>query len=333
MVEEKKSGLPADIKENLSNLSKRLKVAPTVLVEELKKLISEDAAIIAMTNKEQKIRFGWTLLASRYVGGGKGTDLYITPFSIPRARKTKTNKHVLHIAAMVRLIGTDDEGKEEIGDVELAAGTIWESAAEKSQYMIPGKTYKTSLNTTTVEGGIELGGNDATFIEVDEPKFPTVEKFFADKIEPIIPEIKINLGELDMNARQNFLDIRFVEAMVYDADTGVSGPTNAEYGKYALSDNTLLGDAKKPGNHPFWVHPKDVKYDKGSTLKVVFTVNYDSDKEIARTDVFFTLPGKPAYDRVIRSKEVGQEAVDMSLEDDLIKEHTDSVVGDDFAID
>ena len=42
MVEEKKSGLPADIKENLSNLSKRLKVAPKILVDEPKKIISED---------------------------------------------------------------------------------------------------------------------------------------------------------------------------------------------------------------------------------------------------------------------------------------------------
>jgi len=340
------ANIPDDIKEGLKNLGTSLKVDPKQLVEQLKAIITEDDTIKNMPpeQNEFKIRYAWGLLCRRYTATGATVDMYIQPFSIPRARLANIKgekKYVGDIYAKVKRIEHDEAGNEIVGDVEHGAGTLWGKAAEAASKLSPEKVYKTSLKATSKSAniggitweGIELGGNDATFTEVDNVKFPTNEEYYKEFIIPVEKDMTISLGERDLNNGENCIDIRVIKAMVIDVGVGETA-TGGEYGRYTITDNSLLGGGKdgKPGSESIWIHPDEVNYEKGSLLIFIGVSSYNSDKERYRWNSHFIIPTSISQPRIIEAKPVEKESMDV---DDILGEEHKNVednLDGDFAI-
>jgi len=340
------ASIPDDIKEGLKNLGSSLKIDPKKLVEQLKTIISEDDTIKNMPpeQNEFRIRYAWGLLCRRYTATGTTVDMYIQPFCIPRARLVTIKgekKYVGDIYAKIKRIEHDEAGNEILGDVEHAAGTLWEKAAESATKLSPKKVYKTSLKATSKSAniggmtweGIELGGNDAIFVEADGVEFPTNQAYYDSDIKALEKDMTISLGERDLNNGENCIDIRIIKAMVIDVGVGETA-AGGEYGRYTITDNSLLGGGKdgKPGSESIWVHPDEVLYEKGSLLIFVGVSSYDATKEQYRWNSHFVLPTSISQPRIIEVKPVDKESVDV---DDLLGEEHKKVednLDGDFAI-
>jgi len=339
--------IPEDIKSGLKNLATSSKVEPKVLVEELKQIMANDDTIKAMPAEqaEFKIRYAWALLCRRHTMTGQTSQMFLRPFSKPRGGKTKAGKMRADVFAVIKRITNDDEGNPIPGKPELAAGTLWEKAGEAATKISTGKVYKVSLSTkevkatpdggaTTIEG-IELGGNDATFIETTEVAMPTNEEFYKEYLEPKEKNLLIQLDEMDLHNRANRIDIRVIKAMIIDYRTGERAD-KTEYGQYVVTDDSMLGGGEggKPGSYTFWIHPEDVIHEKGVTLKCVGAVNYDKNKNIARWDYFFSIPVGVGVKRKIESKQPEKKTETINpdeledSEDDITKPKSD----EDFAI-
>lgn len=321
--------IPEDIKKGIEKLSKSTGVELKALVEEFKQILKTDPTIQTMEKPEFKIRYGYALLLKRYVSAGTTTQMYIKLLSKPRVRTVVSQgkpKAVSNVYALVKRLTRDEDGNLIEGDIEYAAGTLWENAAENTRNLSPNKVYKTALRATEVTGGIELGGNDATFIEVNDVEFPSNEEYYKKYIEPREKDLLVKLADLDLNNRENLVDIRVIKAMVVDVGVGETA-NHVEFGRYTVVDDSLLArEESGPTSYSIWVHPDDVIWDVGSTLKFVGTVNYDPVANIARFDCHFIVPTELAIKRKIEPKPVSQqpESVEISVEDldrELDKEH------------
>jgi len=287
--------IPEDIKTSLKSLAKSSKTDVKVLVGELKDILENNATIQTMEIEEHKIRFAYGLLLNRYTSTGGAVQLYLKPFSKPRARLAKSKgvmKYVGGCYGLVKLVGKDDKGNPKIGEAFPAAGTLWEKAAEVSQVLSPDKVYKTSLRATETTMGIELGGNDATFTEVSDVKFPTTEEYFKEHILPDIDNLVVRLADLPISHREGLLDIKVIKGIVTDSRKGTG--KQGDYGTYVLVDDSLIGaEEGGPTNYTIWVNPEDVKYDTGTNLYAIGTVNVDArnpENVVARFDCWFTIP-------------------------------------------
>ena len=339
MAEDTKSPIPEDIKQGIMQLSKSSKTPAKTIFEELKDIMANDSTVQSMEQVEFKIRYAYALLLNRYTSTGGAQQMYLRPLSIPRARKVKsqgTMKYVGNIYALLKIVEKDDEGNIIAGDLQYGAGTLWEKAAETAQSLSPNKVYKTSLRVTETAHGIDLGGNDATFVEVEDNSFPTVKEFFEKEIKPKIPDLSVKLGNLELNHREDATDIRIIRAMVIDVGTGETA-NNVEFGRYTITDDSMIGRVEGgPANYSMWVHPSEAEWDNGSELYFVGTVNHDEKAKITRFDCHFVIPTEVAIKRKIKPKAVeGKEEITMeSLDAELDEEHkkTEEQIEDEFAL-
>jgi len=340
MADDTKSPIPEDIKQGIISLAKSSKTPAKTVFAELVDIIENNADVAAMEQKEHKIRFAYALLLNRYTSTGGAKQMYLKPLSIPRARLTKQKppKYVGDIYAMIKLIDKDEEGNIVMGDLQLAAGTLWGNAAEAMQKLSSDKVYKTSLRATDTKHGIELGGNDATFIEVEDDSFLTNKELFDKDIKPKLHDLLMTIGDIDISNREDVNDIKVIKAMVIDAAEGENATTHNEYGRYTITDDSMIGrEEGGPGNISIWIHPKEVLFGTGSTLYFVGTAAYDSKAEITRFNCHFIIPGEVALKRVIKPKAVaGKEEVSVdSLDAELDAEHekvNESLDDDEFAL-
>jgi len=339
MAEDTKTTIPEDIKQGIISLAKSSKNPPKTVLAELKEIMENNADVAAMEQKEHKIRFAYALLLNRYTSTGGAKQMYLRPLSIPRARLTnqKPPKYVGDIYALVKLVEKDSDGNIIKGDLQMAAGTLWENAAEAMQKLSPDKVYKTSLRATETKHGLELGGNDATFIEVEDDSFPSNKELFEKEIKPNLHDLSIQIGDLDISNREDANDIRVIKAMVIDAAEGETS-NHVEYGRYTITDDSMIGrEEGGPGNYSMWVHPKEVLYGTGSTLYFIGTAAYDEKAEITRFNCHFIIPGEVAIKRSVKPKAVaGKEEMSVdSLDEELDEEHKkveEELNEDEFAL-
>lgn len=309
------SNIPEDIKKGIKSLSERTKIPAKDIVKELKQIISSDETIQTIKSEEQKVRFGWALIARRYLSNRKTVDMYIRPANYPRPRKVKTkgeSKYNSNFVCIARII---DEETDKPGKPQLAAGTLWEKAAENTMHLSPKKVYKTSLVITEEDKGLVIGGNDATFTEEKSVKIPSAKVYYKKVIQPKEDELIIDLADMKINDGENAIDYRVIEATVMNHQVGIN-TNNEEYGNYELTDNSLIRDEESEGRFTVWVHPKEVNAEKGSRIKIVGVVNYDKNNKIARWTHFFIVPTEDASP--IIKKEGEKEAMD-----------ADDILGDD----
>jgi hypothetical protein len=315
MVEETKTTLPKPVVEKLEKLAAATQISMKQLVKDLKEFIDSDASIQAMTNKEHQITFACTLLIRRYSMTGGAKQMYLRPLSKPRARQTKSQgqmKYVGGLYALVKLIERNKDGTEKIGEVQYAAGTIWEKAADKMRTLSPNKVYKTSLRATDAKNGLELGANDASFVEVDY-SMPTKEEYFNEHIKAEIPELLTALDDLKINQRDDQTDIRVVKGTVLDASSGTSAKMG-EFGRYSITDDSFIGK----DNFPIWVHPDEVEYGVSSDLYFIGTVSVDNsnpEKPVSRFDCHFVMPAGATITREEEPTPIQKESEEISLDD------------------
>lgn len=344
------ANIPEDIKKGLKSLATTLKVDPKTLVEQLKDIITTDDVIKNMPEeqKEFKVRYAWAVLLRRHTSRTTESQMYLKPLSRPRARQVTSQgvkKYVGDIYALIKRIETDDNGNQVVGDVEYGVGTLWEKAAERAIELSPDKVYKTALRTvsksanigSTVWEGVELGGNDATFTEVTDVKFPTTKEYYDENIKPLERDLTISWGELDLNNQENPIDIRVIKSMVVDVLTGETA-NGDEFGQYITTDDSMLGGGTdgNPGSISIWMHPSEAIYEKGSILTFVGTTKRDTNADIQRWSNHFCIGEKGlALPRSMESKPVEKEAVDIGdLDAELDKEHKKATesLDDDFEI-
>jgi len=312
---EEKTTIPKSIVDRLEKLSAATQISTGELVKQMKEIIESDPAIQAMTNKEHQIAYASTLLVRRYSMTGGAKEMYLRPLSKPRARLTKSQgqmKYVGGLYALVKLIERGKDGNEQVGEVQYAAGTIWEKAADKMRTLDPSKVYKTSFRVTDAKNGLELGGNDATFVEVDQP-MPTKEEYYKEHIEGEIPNLITSLDDLKINNRDDQTDIRIVKGTVLDATSGTSDKMG-EYGRYAITDDSFIGKE----NFPMWVHPEEVFYGISSELYFIGTANVDSrdpENPIARYDCHFVMPAGFTITREEEPTPIAKESEEVSLDE------------------
>jgi len=285
VVDEPRTPIPEEIKKGIVSLAANMKKAPKDLVEELKTIIDTDETIQTMPHKEFKIRYAWGILLRRY-SFGAGTKMVIRPLTRPRPRKPK--KWVSDLACIVRVIEVDDEGNEKLGPIQYGAGTIWEEGAKNSGSITPKKVYRTAMSAKNVvtdfmdTPGVNLGGNDATFIESDD-ELPTVKEFYEKHILPNEASLLCALKDMPANAAQNPTDIRLFNVTVVNSNTGEG--KLGEYANFNATDDSIM-----PQNVTFWLHPDEDIYDGGSTLKVVAAVSYDSTNNKCNTNTHIVIP-------------------------------------------
>ena len=306
--------IPDNIQKSLSKLAAATKTDINELIKQLKELKEKDPTIQAIPNEQQQVIFAYTLLARRYTRTGGAKQMYLRPLSKPRARQTKSGgavKYVGGLYALVKLIEQDNEGNEKVGEVQYAAGTLWEKAASAMRELSPDKVYRTALRATDAKNGLELGGNDASFIEAEE-SIPTADEYFKSDMESQLDNLSISLDEMKINDREDQTDLKIVRAMVLDTGTGTTAKMG-EFGRYAITDDSFIGKE----NFVMWVHPEDVKYGISSDLYFIGTVNVDnsSNPPISRFDCHFVVPAGATIKREEEPIPVQQETEDISLDD------------------
>jgi len=275
--------LPEDVKKNMINLAERLKKQPKELGDELKEIINTDETILTIESPEHKIRYGWGILIGRYARGAL-TNVYFRPFLKPRVRKTKEGKSVCDVVGLICRIEETDDGKEEIGDAELAIGTLWEKSADACQTLDTDGIYRTALKLIETKGGFKVSGDNISFKKA-KAKIPTKEAFFNDILKlsetgvvSSSDERLIGLSEMDLNIKSSDLDFRVFNVDIVGARKGVDSNEN-EYGTYDISDDTLISDADKPLSIPLWLHPNDVIHGIGSSVILIATIEKNTKKE------------------------------------------------------
>jgi len=340
--------IPEDIKSGLKSLASRLKCEPKVLVEELKEIMANDETIKAMSpdQTEFKIRYAWALLCRRHTSVTQAAQMFLRPLSKPAGGKTKAGKPRADLFAIIKRITHDDEDNQIVGEIELGAGTLWEKAGEAACKLSTKKVYKVSLPVkevkaspdggVTVIQGVELGGNDASFIETTEVTMPTNEEFYKTYFEPKEKVLMTPLDEMDINSKQNRIDVRIVKVMIIDNRTGERAD-KSEYGQYVVTDDSLLGSGEKgkQGSITWWINPEEVTMEKGVVLKALVAASYDKAKDKINWDYFFGVPLGVAVRRKIEVKPVEKktESIDPdSLDDDPEKIKPKESLDDDFAV-
>lgn len=319
--------VPDDIKTGLQNLAKSSKVDTKVLVGELKEIIANDETIKAMAPEQEefKIRYAWALLCRRHTAVGQVGQMYIKFLSKPTFGKIPSGKSISNVAALVKRITADDEeeGKVSVGEVELAAGTLWEGAADAIKKLSTDKVYKTALKATEVKiekenlsmKGLELSANNANFVETTDTTFPTNEEFYKSFVEPKEKDLKIDLDEMDLNRRTKRIDIRVFKVMIIDYRVG-TWADGTEYGQYVVTDDSMLGGGAdgEPSNFLIRLPPEEVKYERGVVIKCVATVQHDKKNDRERLHYFFDIPVGTVVTRKIEAKPVEKESEDVDVD-------------------
>jgi len=300
----KKSSLPDDIKRGIVKLAEATKKDAKVLVQELSEVMKTDNACKTMEQKEAKIRFAWTIVASRY-SISDGNPCFIKPVYTPTARKTKKSV-VGDLACILQKISIEDDGSETLGDVEYARGTFWRDAAKDLEKLKRGKIYKATLRMTNHKFGIEIGGNNPNFKEVDPEvcEIPDIKEFFHDIIEPKGTEIYID--EMNINKSEYPTDIRVIRGTVLKAESEEN--ERGEYAYYDIVDDSILGQRTQR----IYIHPKDIEHGQSSIVKFVGSIRMQDDKT-PRWEPHFDI-AEYSVPRMIKTKKLDEEAEDIDLD-------------------
>ena len=325
MTEQPKTNIPDDIKTGQQSLAKGAKTDAKVLVQEMKQIMDTDETIKAMPEDamEQKIRFSFALLARKYTSTGTAA-VYVRPTVKPRATLSKKGKYYGDFIALTRIINKDQTGKITIEEAKLGVGALFGKSAENMKNLDTTKVYKAdmyvteadaSINNTKIEG-YDLGGNDITFAEVTDVTMPTNEEFYNSYFKPKEKDLKVSLNELDMNIAQkdNNFDIRIITGMVLDSRDGTS-PKMGEYGRYEISDQSILESGIRGENLTLFTHPSEADYEKGSYLTLVTLIEKFGEGD-PRVTNYMMIPMPGAKKKVIQPKPVGsgKESVDASMD-------------------
>ena len=299
----KKSSIPKDIAVGISKLAEATGKDKKELLKDMKEIIKNDDAIKKMDNKEAKIRFAWTILASKHSKSG-GKDYYVLPLSTPQVRKIKSGKLVGDLSCLAQEIETNDDDEEEVlGDIFYANGTFWEDSAKALRTVEAGQPYRATLKAKEQKKGITVFG-DPEFEEADH-KFPDVKEYFEDNLLQDFKEIY--LEELDIHESKEDTDCRVLRLTVLKAEEGEND--RGEYAYYEVVDDSILGHSTRR----IYVHPDDLIYGQSSVLYSVGTVQIGKDEKVRWNHHFFV--PEIAFKRTIETKPV-DDAVDLDLDND-----------------
>jgi hypothetical protein len=337
--------LPDDIKNNLIKLAERLKKQPKELANELLEIIKTDEKVLSLENSEHKVRYAWGILFGRYARGAT-TNVYFRPFLKPRARKTKDGKSVCDVVGLICRIEKQDDETEEIGDAELAIGTLWEKSADATTALESNGVYRTAMKVVDTKGGVKLGGDNVSF-KKDKAKIPTKEEFFKELVKfnksgevNISDERRIGLSEMELNVKTSDLDFRVFNVNIVGARKGVDSNEN-EYGTYDISDDTLVGDLDKPLSISIWLHPDDVIYGIGSVVVFVAAFDKNAKKEgefminpfaILPTSLSFTMEVKVNDKKSVNVDDLDDEEKEEKVEKEEKTKKKTTDVFDDFGV-
>jgi|GEM_PF-2814810 len=311
--------IPDDIKAGMKQLSEVTKIPTKDLLAQLKEFINTDENIIAMGDNEEakefKIRYAWALLYRQHSMTGNAVDYCIRVINSPNPRKIKVkgdDTYVGDLVALARPITKNDSGKEELGDVQYAAGTFWRDGAKNLGNLERNKVYRTKVIVKDNAWGINITSDRAMFTETDD-KIPEFKKFYEKEIHPNLESLVITINSMDLHESENNTDIRILEATVIESEVGESSSTGREFGRYAVMDSSVVG-----GSYTIFVSPEEVEWAQGSIIRFGGTVSVNQDTGDIRWNNHFTVPTKFAMPKKITVKSVGKEEVDVDdLDDDM----------------
>lgn len=296
-----KTSLPKDIAVGISKLSEAVGKDKNILLKEMKDIISTNDAIRSMENMESKIRFAWTILASKY--SRPGGTYYILPLSTPRVRKIEsTGKFVGDLYCMAQEVKEGENGEEELGELFYASGTFWEDNAKKLRGIQSGKPYKAKVLSREQKKGITIYG-DAEFEEANH-EFPDIKEFFKDHIMNDYEEIMFT--ELDINEAEYDTDLRILRITVMKTEEREGD--KGEYAYYEVIDDSILGHRTER----IFVEPCDLIYDQSSLLFSVGTVSISKDGRV-RWNSHFIVPEIPV--ERITTVTPSDDTVDLDMEE------------------
>jgi len=283
----KKSSIPKDIAIGISKLAEATGKDKTYLLKEMKEIIKTDESINKMDNKEAKIRFAWTILASRYsISGGK--DYYILPLATPQVRKIPSGKFVGDLACLAQEVETNDDGEESLGEIFYAVGTFWDDSAKLLRDITREQPYKMTTKSKEEKKGIALFGNP--IFEETEHEFPNPKEYF-DK-------------HLSTNT-----DARVLRLTVLKTEEGEN--ERGEYAYYETVDDSILGHT----THRIYVDPDDLNFGQASVLYSIGTVNVAKDGKVRWNHQCF-IP-EMAFERTVETQAVDMEdSVDLNMDDE-----------------
>lgn len=302
--------IPTDIQEGIKKISESTKIPVKALVDRIRDIMQTNETIKVMEKEEHKIRFAFALLYRENSMAGKTTECFIRPICYPRVREITIKGEktpVGELAAIVQRVEKDTEGNASLGEAIYGFGTFWRDGANNLKKIELGKVYKSALIVKENKWGIGISSDRAVFMESDQ-KIPSFKEFYESQIKP--KNIRITIGEMDLNASEDNTDIREVEATVIEAD--VNEKEGREYGRYVIMDESTM---EKMGNQVIFVHPKDVIWSQGSILRFGGQIGIDADTGAVRWTNQYILPTDIAIPREIVVKPVKgrQEEVDVGM--------------------
>lgn len=300
--------IPTDIQDAIKKLAEVTKIPVKSLVDRLKEIISTDENIATMEKEDFKIRYAWAMLYRENAVGGKATDCVIMPLCQPQAREVTIKGEktfVGDMAALLKKVIKTEAGQTVDENVIYAYGTFWRDGAKNIQKLEPGKVYKAPLIIKENKWGLGISSDRAAFLPTNET-MPTLRAFFEKEIKP--RNIRIGIGEMDLNKCENPTDIRVLEATVIEAEVG--DKDGRSYGRYVVMDDSVIG-----GNFAIFVDPKDVIWSQGSIVNFGGTIDIDDKSGQVRWKNHFILPTELAMKKEIHIKPVKgqQESVDISM--------------------
>jgi hypothetical protein len=296
--------VPKDIQEGITKLSEVANVPVESLMKRLKEIIQTDETIQSMENEDFKIRYAWTILYREFSLSGKTEEFKLTPLSKPRSREAKVKGDLTWVgdmAALVKKVSKDENGKIIEGDWKYAAGTFWRDGAKNIEKLVVGKLYQTQLIATENAWGLSITSDRAGFIELKE-KVPSIEEFYNTEIKP--KNLSISIGEMDLNKSEYNTNIKVFEATVIDAVIGEKD--GREYGRYLVMDNSTIGS-----NFAVFVSPDDVVWEQGSILIFGGTISIDDKSGQIRWNNHFIMPTELSMKREMIVKKTAPEEVDL----------------------
>lgn len=300
-----KSGLPKDIKVGISKLAEATEKGKKHLLKEMKTIIKEDDAIQKMDNKEAKIRFAWTILASKYSAGG-GKEYYVKVLNTPQVRKIPSGKFVGDLSCMAKEIIKDEDDEETVDDVTFAAGTFWEDGAKNLRELERGKVYRATLASKEQKKGITIYGKQPQFEETDYNDFPDLKTFYNDIIMDDYKEIY--LEEMDIHESDYDTDCRILRLTILKTEEGEND--RGEYAYYEVVDDSTIGHSTRR----IYIHPDDLIYGQSSVIYSVGKVSIGKDERVRWNPLFFV--PEIAFKRNIETKPVNKESVDLDLDNE-----------------
>ena len=321
--------VPEDIKAKIKNLSEKFDVSMDELKARFKEILNEDETIASMdVEMEVKMRVAVATLISEYVKStGQGVDFAIRAISKSNIRKTKTNRTVADVYAIVKEMG-DEVEDEEIG---YATITMWDDAVNDLPKIQPNEMYKATLGKKKAPFGFLLSSNDqSNFSKSNGLDLPELKEFFKEnifddtgmseeEINDYEDDMKILIPKADLHVAdpKNNNDIRVIKAMVIRPRKG-QDVNGKEWASYGITDKHSIEEFTA------WCSPDMMKYGIGSECYFVGNISKRKSDGSLSMNTHFIIPAGKITPLRIEAKPVGsaqsQATLDEEDEDEEIKE-------------